>query len=220
MSVCTLPDETVTVSHPVFPFVVTVAVDAPLDWTEPMFGGDALHVSFGVAIVLPCESTARTVSVIVLFVCITGRPEDNVTMSESSFAGAGGGGGGDDGTVTVPVPDFPSLVAVIVAVPDATAVTTPDVVTVAILLSLVDQSMTRPLSVLPLASYVAAVSVTEVPVASCDVAGVTVTDATGAGAGAVTVICALPVFPSLVAVIVAVPAAFAVTTPLALTVAV
>src|SRR5438034_1379265 len=47
-------------------------------------------------------------------------------------------------------------------------------------------------------------------------AGVTVTDATGTG---VTVMAGAPLFPSLVAVIVAVPAVFPVTSPLALTVA-
>src|SRR5207247_11080304 len=47
-------------------------------------------------------------------------------------------------------------------------------------------------------------------------AGVTVTDATGTG---VTVMADAPLFPSLVAVIVAVPAVFPVTSPLALTVA-
>jgi hypothetical protein len=46
-----------------------------------------------------------------------------------------------------------------------------------------------------------------------------VTDATGAGAGAVTVTLAVPLFPSLVAVIVALPGATAVTVPFAATVA-
>lgn len=155
---------------------------------------------------------------------MTGSPDDSVTISVSSVAGAGGGGGGAGvtgaGMVTVAVPLFPSLVAVIVIVPAATAVTTPDVVTVASAELLDDHDTARPVSTLPLASRVEAASVSDAPTASCDDAGVTTTDATGAGAGAFTVICALPVFPSLVAVIVAVPAAFAVTTPLALTVAV
>src|SRR2546425_3823390 len=47
-------------------------------------------------------------------------------------------------------------------------------------------------------------------------AGVIVTDATGTG---VTVMADAPLFPSLVAVIVAVPAVFPVTSPLALTIA-
>lgn len=146
-------------------------------------------------------------------------------MSVSSFGvGAGGvggvGGAGAAGTVTVAVPDFPSLVAVIVTVPAATAVTTPDVVTAAILLSPDDHATSRPVSVFPLASCVTAVSVSDDPIESCDDAGVTTTDATGTGAGALTVTCAVPTFPSLVAVIVAVPDAIAVTTPDALTVAV
>ena len=50
------------------------------------------------------------------------------------------------------------------------------------------------------------------------VAGLTVTDATGTGTAA-TAIAAVPPRPSLVAVIVALPAATAVTSPLALTLA-
>lgn len=219
---CTFPDETVTVTHPDFPFEASTAVEPELDLIVAMAPGDALHVSGGVFIVPPCVSSASTVSVIVLFVCITGSPDESVTISVSSVAAGGGGGGGvaGVGTVTVAVPLCPSLVAVIVTVPAATAVTTPEVVTVAIFASPVDQVTTRPDSVFPLASRVVAVSVADEPIAICDDAGVTTTDATGAGAGAFTVICALPVFPSLVAVIVAVPAAFAVTTPLVLTVAV
>ena len=222
MSVCTFPDETVTVTHPDFPFDASTAEEPPLGLIVAMLPGEALHVSGGVFIVAPFVSSARTVSVIELFVCITGSTDESVTTSVSSVAGGDGGGGGvaGAGTVTVAVPLCPSLVAVMVTVPAATAVTTPEVVTVAIFASLVDQVTTRPDSVFPLASRVVAVRVADEPTATCDDAGVTTTDATGTGAGAFTVICALPVFPSLVAVIVAVPAAFAVTTPLVLTVAV
>ena len=62
-------------------------------------------------------------------------------------------------------------------------------------------------------------SVIVAPVTRVLDAGATVTELTGMGAGAVTVIAALPVFPSLVAVIVALPALLAVTTPVVLTVA-
>src|SRR5690348_16834887 len=118
-----------------------------------------------------------------------------VTAMYVSLAPAGGGAG-DVGAVTVivAVPLCPSLVAVMVAVPAPIAVTTPDVVTVATAPLLVDHVMARPVSVLPLASSVAAESVTVPPTDSDLLPGVTTTDATGVGAGGVTVICALPTF--------------------------
>lgn len=224
-SVCTLPEETRIDTVPALPLDVSTAVDAPLALIVPRFGGDADQVSAGVVIVLPCESTARTVNVMLLFGCMTMSGFDDVTISVSSVAAGGGGGGGGGGaggagTVTVAVPDFPSLVAVMVAVPAATPVTTPAVVTVATAASLDDHVMLRPVSVLPAPSSVAADSVSDAPMLTCELPGVTTTLATGTGAGAFTVICAVAVFPSLVAVTVAVPACTAVTTPELLTVAV
>jgi hypothetical protein len=64
-----------------------------------------------------------------------------------------------------------------------------------------------------------AASCTVAPTATVAGEGVTATLATGAGAGAETVITALPLTPSAVALIVAVPAATAVTTPAWVTVA-
>ena len=116
----------------------------------------------------------------------------------------------------VAVPVLPSLVAVIVAVPDAFAVTTPLCDTLAIAVLLVDQAIARPVRTLFAASRVVAVSVPVPPTCSGNVVGETVTVATGTG---VTVIVAVPVFPSLVAVIVAEPGATAVTVPLGSTVA-
>src|SRR6185436_15199723 len=113
-------------------------------------------------------------------------------------------------TVTVAVPDFPSLVAVIVAVPGATPFTTPLGVTVAMAPLLVVQTMERPVSVLPLASCVTALSVVVPRTNAVAVDGETVTVATG---GAVTVTVAVPDLPSLCAVIVTVPGATALTTP-------
>src|SRR5205823_6078796 len=74
----------------------------------------------------------------------------------------------------------------------------------------------RPVSGLPFASFGVAVSWTVPPGCRPTAAGVTATDATGA---AVTLISAVPLWPSLVAVIVAEPAATLVTSPLAFTVA-
>jgi len=78
------------------------------------------------------------------------------------------------------VPVFPSLVAVIVVLPGATAVTTPAVETVAIALFAVLHAMLRPVSVLPSASFVVAVSVVVWPTITFADPGVTVTVATGA----------------------------------------
>src|SRR2546428_699016 len=119
-------------------------------------------------------------------------------------------------TVTAAVPLCPSLVAVIVAAPTATPVTSPLADTVATALLLVVQVTVRPLSRLPLASLSVAVSCTVPPRYMLGAAGLTVTDATGTFA---TVTAALPLLPSLVAVIVTVPAATPVTRPLAETVA-
>jgi len=112
--------------------------------------------------------------------------------------------------------------AVMVAEPAATPVTTPTVtwplaVTVAIAALLVDHVTTRPLNGLPLASRGVAVSCTACPTAALSVVGLRLTDATGTG---FTVIAALPVLPSLVAVIVTAPAAAPVTRPVEETVAV
>src|SRR5947199_1990947 len=119
-------------------------------------------------------------------------------------------------TVIVEGPLFPSLVAVIVAVPAALPVTSPLAVTVATAVLLLPQLTVRPDNGLPLASFGVAVSCTVWPTCADAVAGLTVTDATGT---VLTVIVAVPLCPSLVAVIVAAPAVTPVTTPLPLTVA-
>jgi len=119
-------------------------------------------------------------------------------------------------TVTAAVPLFPSLVAVIVAEPAATPVTNPLPVTVAAAGLLDAQVTTRPVSAAPLASFGVAVSCTVCPLCKFAVAGLTVTDATGT---LVTVIAAVALLPSLVAVMVAEPAPAPVTNPLPLTVA-
>lgn len=117
------------------------------------------------------------------------------------------------------VSDFPSLVAVTTAVPSFTPVTTPVDDTVALLVSLDTQVTTRPVSIWPFASRSVAVSATVFPFLTDADDGVTVTVATGSGAAATTVMLDVPDFPSLVAVIVAVPGATACTNPLTDTVA-
>ena len=104
-------------------------------------------------------------------------------------------------TVTLAEPLLPSLVAVITAGPALTPLTSPVPSTVATTALSLVQSTVRPLNTLPFASRRVAVSCTVCPTATLAVAGVTVTDATGAFDTTVTV--AVPLCPSLVAVIVA-----------------
>src|SRR2546422_1750695 len=124
--------------------------------------------------------------------------------------------GGSPCTVTVALPLCPSLVAVIVAEPAAAPVTTPLVLTVATEVLLLDQDTARPDSGVPFASFGVAVSCTVPPTKTDAVAGLTLTDATATFA---TVMLAVPLCPSLVAVIAAEPTAPPVTKPLPLTVA-
>src|SRR5207302_428674 len=113
-------------------------------------------------------------------------------------------GGGGAVTVTLAVPLCPSLVAVIVAAPGATA------------LFPLAHVITRPPRAFPLASCGVAVSCTVCPCGIVTAGGVTATAATGTLA---TVTDAVPLFPSLVAVIVAAPTATPRTMPLPSTLA-
>src|SRR5262245_12043120 len=106
------------------------------------------------------------------------------------------GTGGGVVTVMVADPSFPSLEAVITAAPAATPVTTPLAETVATAGSLDAHVTTRPVRVLPCASFVVAVSGPVAPTFTDNEPGVTVTVATGAGGGVVTVIVADPLMPS------------------------
>src|SRR5438093_163346 len=119
-------------------------------------------------------------------------------------------------TVTVDVPLWPSLVALVAAEPAVTPLTSPLPVTVATDVLLLAHVTTRPVNGLPLASFGVAVSCTVCPTPTLAGDGLTVTEATGA---TVTVTSEVPLCPSQVAVIVAVPATLPVTRPLALTVA-
>src|SRR6266550_4154347 len=123
-----------------------------------------------------------------------------------------------DGGVTVmaAVPLCPSLVAVIVAEPATTPLTSPLELTVATEVLLLDHVIVRPVSALPLASFGVAVSWSVLPAGTLPEAGLTVTEATGT---CTTVMAAVPLCPSLMAVIVAEPATLPVTSPLELTVA-
>src|ERR1051325_1063562 len=102
------------------------------------------------------------------------------------------------------------------AMPATLPVTSPLVLTVAAELLLLDQVIDRPVRTLPFASRSVAVSCCVWPSFSVADAGATVTEATGV---CTTVMAAVPLWPSLVAVIGPAPAATPVTNPLALTVA-
>jgi hypothetical protein len=117
-------------------------------------------------------------------------------------------------TVTVADPPLPSLVAVMVLVPAARAVTRPAALIDATLVVPDVQTIDRPVRTLLFASLRMAVAWVVPPTVSDGEAIDTVIVATGARA---TVTVAEPVLPSLVAVMVLVPAARAVTTPSELT---
>ena len=114
------------------------------------------------------------------------------------------------------LPLCPSLVAVIVADPATTPVTSPLPFTEATAVLLLPQVTIRPDSRFPFASLRVAVSWAVCPAVTLPDAGLTETEATGAFVTAMT---AVPPWPSLVAVIVADPAATPVTSPFPLTVA-
>src|SRR5256885_2199799 len=92
-----------------------------------------------------------------------------------------------DGAITViaAVPLCPSLVAVMVADPAATPLTSPRPFTVARLVLLLIHITVRPVNTLPAASRSVVVSCTVLPASTVAEDGVTVTVATGAGAGGV-----------------------------------
>src|SRR3954468_58750 len=122
--------------------------------------------------------------------------------------------------VTLAAPLVPPHDAVIVTVPATSALTSPDADTVAMEELLDTQVIVRPDKMLPFASRATAESCTVAPTAALGAAGDTVTVVTGTGAGAVAVTADVPFLPSLWAVIVALPAATAVTSPAEDTVAI
>jgi len=174
------------VTTPVAETVATaVALDVQLT-TRPV---STLPLASFKVTVSDCEPPAMIVAVL------------GVTTTEATGTGV---------TVIVAVPDAVPLVAVIVVVPGATAVTTPVADTVATP-GVVELHVTvRPVRTLPSLSLSVAVSVVVVPATKLALLGVTVTVATGTG---VTVMAATALFPSLVAVMFAEPEATAFTSP-------
>src|SRR5881396_2947873 len=206
--------DTVTAAVPACPSLVAVIVTAPtatpvtrpLAETVPTAPLPVVQVSARPLRTLPLASFRVAVSCTVPPTYMLGAVGLTVTDATGTIA-----------TVTLAVPLCPSLIAVIVAAPAATPVTSPVEDTVATA-GVPDAQVTdRPESTLPAASFRVVVSCTVAPTSTTAVAGLTVTDATGTIA---TVTLAVPLFPSLVAVIVADPAATPVTSPAADTVAI
>src|SRR2546422_897711 len=206
--------------------LVTVILDEPLCPSEV-----AVIVATPTAtpVTTPLALTAATA--VLLLNQLTARPDSGVPFAPFGVAASGtvcptgalpdGGATATDATgalltVMLALPLWPSLVAEMVAEPVATAVTSPPALTVAAAPFQLVHPTPRPDSGLPFASLGIAVSWTVPPACRLAAAGVTATDATGTAA---TAIAAVPLCPSLVAVIVAEPAATPVTRPPAFTVA-
>src|SRR2546421_11896995 len=107
-------------------------------------------------------------------------------------------GGGGTATVIVALPLRPSLVAVIVAEPVVTPVTSPTALTVATAPALPLHVTVRPLSTLPLASFSTALSCSVCPAVTLPVGGLTVTAATAAIDAAVVAVTTLESTPNVV----------------------
>jgi hypothetical protein len=128
-----------------------------------------------------------------------------VTLTDATVAGA-------EATVIDSEPVFAPLVALICAEPAATAVTSPLAETVAMPAFEDDHVINWPVRTFPLESRVVAVACVVCPIVRLVAPAATVTVATGTVVP-FTVIPAVPLFPWLVAVIVADPADTPVMTP-------
>src|SRR5437773_7652808 len=126
---------------------------------------------------------------------------DAMSPAPTKTTGASGGGGAV--TVMAAVPPWPSLVAVTVAEPAVTPVTTPFPSTAATVVALLAHVTVRPLSGVPLESLGVAVSGTVAPTRTAPEAGDTLTDATGARGSAMV---AVAVGPALAVAFESVPA--------------
>jgi hypothetical protein len=209
---------TVIAEAPLTPSLVAVIVADPATnaETSPVELTDAM-------VVLPDQVTTRPVSTLLLASRVTAEsccvaPTCRLAVAGDTETEATGTGAGAF-TVIAAEAVCPSLAAVMDTLPAATAVTSPELETLAMELLAEFQPMTRPVSTLPLASRVVADSCTVPPICRVELAGATDTDATGIGAGALTLKGEELVFPSLVAVIIVLPAPTAAIAPVGCTVA-
>jgi hypothetical protein len=197
---------TVTIVLPDLPSLVAVTVAVPAATASTMPAAETVAT----AVLLLAHVTTRPVTTTPFASLMVGTSVSTCPTVIAVAAGRVTLPTGTSVTVTEAVPDLPSLVAVIVALPAATPVTTPADETEATVASLVDQAITRPESAFPVASFGVAESVSVCPTVMLADAGATTTDATGVG---FTITVAVPDLPSLVAVIVTVPAVTPVTRP-------
>jgi hypothetical protein len=198
---------------PLLPSLVAVMVAVPtatpvtnpVELTVATVGSLELHVTTRPVNTPPMESRVVAVSCVVAVMRMPALVGETATEAT-----------GTSDTVIVLVPLFVSLVAVMIAVPGATAVTNPldETVATAVLLEL--HVTTRSVTIVPVESRTVAVSATVCVTSNALLVGVTVTLPTGIF---VTVMTDVPLLPSLVAVMVAVPTATPVTNPVELTVA-
>jgi len=222
---CTLAEAGATVTEATGT-CTTVMADVPLC---PSLVAVIVAVPATLPVTSPLELTVATV--VLLLTQVTVRPDSGLPFASfgvavswtvlPSFTDADAGATvteatGTFETVTLAVPLCPSLVAVIVAEPAATPVTRPLLVTLATLVLPLAQLTVRPESGFPFTSFGVAVSCTVCPTCTAAEAGLTLTEATGT---LETVMLAVPLCPSLVAVIVADPIAAPLTRPLLVTVA-
>jgi hypothetical protein len=211
---------TFTVTDPLCPSLVAVTVVVPEPVaviTPPDVTVATFVLALDQVIVRPVNTLPLASRVVAVTVWLPPTVRLTVLGVTVTVATGAGGGGGGAVTVTEAVPDCPSLVAVMVALPAPVAVITPLDVTVATFVFELDQDTDRPVNTLPLASRVVAVTVCDPPTVRFTVLGATVTDATGTGGGgadALTVTVEVPNIPSLVPVMVTTPALTPVTTPL------
>jgi hypothetical protein len=166
---------------------------------------ELVHVIVRPVSTFPLASFNTAVACVVCPVVKLLEPNDTVTDATGTAV-----------TVRLDWPVIPSLVATMLALPTLTAVTSPELLTVATAVFELVHVIVRPVSTFPLASFNTAVACVVCPAVTLVVPNDTVTDATGA---TVTVTIACPVTPSLVATIFAVPAPTAVTSPELLTLA-
>jgi hypothetical protein len=201
---------TVTVAEPLFPSLVAVAVTEPAERpvTSPVFALMLAYGLFGmVHVTARSVTTTPRVSLTVAVSCAL-LPTTTLTGATATLAT------GALATVTVADPLTPSTVAEILAEPRPTAVSAPPKTVTTCVLSL-DQIAVLSGSTVPFASSALAARCCVWPVSIEIELGVTITLLTAPGE---MVNCEVPLFPSAVAVIVAVPIAFAVTSPFASTV--
>ena len=180
------------------------AVTRPVDATVAIPGDELDHVTVRPVSGLPRLSFGTAVAWVVCLI-------ESVVVGAVTTTDAGGSTGAGV-TLSASVPLLPSLVAVMTADPEATAVTWPDAETVATDVLELDQAIVRPVSVLPDASF-------KVTVNACDCPATIEVDV--ALRETLATRCVEPVMtraaeldtPSLVAVMLTDPAAKAETTP-------